>query len=267
MRHQLKWTVDNEIRVGDTTFRAIHDVGGPAAGSLTVLKDRQLIETLETIVGITQPRRILEIGCFLGGSAAMLATACPGATVVGVDLRPTPPTGLEEAVIDAGLDERLSFHWATDQTDRGALERLLRDDFSGEPLDLVIDDASHLARPTLATFDILFPRLRPGGLYVIEDWFSHDAWCSVVAAELTRSDEAARLRSIQGRLREATGRAENDDRPLSAIAADLALASGAHPEALASVSLNSRAIWVERGPADLDTAEFRLSDMCVDRSG
>ena len=41
-------------------------------------------------------------------------------------------------------------------------------DFS--PLDLVIDDASHMYQPTKASFEALFPCLRPGGLYVIEDW-------------------------------------------------------------------------------------------------
>jgi hypothetical protein len=38
------------------------------------------------------------------------------------------------------------------------------------PLDLVIDDASHIYGPTKASFQALFPLLRPGGLYLIEDW-------------------------------------------------------------------------------------------------
>ena len=37
-------------------------------------------------------------------------------------------------------------------------------------IDLVIDDASHVYEPTLASFETLFPHLRPGGLYIIEDW-------------------------------------------------------------------------------------------------
>ena len=43
------------------------------------------------------------------------------------------------------------------------------------PLDLVVDDASHLYGPTKASFEILFPLLRPGGLYLIEDW-AWDHW-------------------------------------------------------------------------------------------
>ena len=37
-------------------------------------------------------------------------------------------------------------------------------------IDLVVDDASHLYEQTKATFAMLFPLVRPGGNYVIEDW-------------------------------------------------------------------------------------------------
>jgi hypothetical protein len=34
----------------------------------------------------------------------------------------------------------------------------------------VLDDASHQYEPTKASFETLFPLLRPGGLYIIKDW-------------------------------------------------------------------------------------------------
>lgn len=37
------------------------------------------------------------------------------------------------------------------------------------PLDIIIDDGSHINRDVLTSFHYLFPRLRAGGLYVIED--------------------------------------------------------------------------------------------------
>ena len=37
-------------------------------------------------------------------------------------------------------------------------------------LDLVVDDASHTYEETKASFEILFPLLQPGGIYLIEDW-------------------------------------------------------------------------------------------------
>jgi hypothetical protein len=40
-------------------------------------------------------------------------------------------------------------------------------------LDFVVDDASHFYQPSRATFECLFPKVRPDGLYIIEDWM----WC------------------------------------------------------------------------------------------
>lgn len=37
------------------------------------------------------------------------------------------------------------------------------------PLDVVVDDASHLVIQQMACFDVLWPRVKPGGYYVIED--------------------------------------------------------------------------------------------------
>lgn len=51
------------------------------------------------------------------------------------------------------------------------LNRLV--DAAGGQFDIVIDDASHLAHHQQLTMGVLFPRLRPGGIYVIEDlhWY------------------------------------------------------------------------------------------------
>jgi hypothetical protein len=56
-----------------------------------------------------------------------------------------------------------------DQADREALQEIIAREFDG-PVDLVIDDASHIYEPTRASFETLFPRLGRGGLYIIEDW-------------------------------------------------------------------------------------------------
>src|SRR5262249_36540874 len=71
-----------------------------------------------------------------------------------------------------GLQSRISTHWATDQGNSGKLCEIIRAEFTG-PLDLVIDDASHMYVLTKQSFETVFPLLRPGGLYIIEDW----AWC------------------------------------------------------------------------------------------
>ena len=57
-----------------------------------------------------------------------------------------------------------------DQANRRRLDEIVEQEFSDEPLDLVVDDCSHKYKATRASFNELFPRLRPGGLYTIEDW-------------------------------------------------------------------------------------------------
>lgn len=37
--------------------------------------------------------------------------------------------------------------------------------------DLIVDDASHDGVLTRRTWELLWPLVRPGGFYVIEDWF------------------------------------------------------------------------------------------------
>jgi len=63
--------------------------------------------------------------------------------------------------------------------DRPRMRTVLGDQSDGEfltslaerigPLDIVIDDASHLSSDVITSFVTLFPHVRPGGLYVIED--------------------------------------------------------------------------------------------------
>ncbi|HEX6346575.1 class I SAM-dependent methyltransferase [Umezawaea sp.] len=75
--------------------------------------------------------------------------------VHGLDHFPKP--GLREP--------RLHTHQG-DQSDVEFLSGLA--DLTG-PLDVVIDDGSHLSQDVITSFRALFPRLRPGGLYVVED--------------------------------------------------------------------------------------------------
>lgn len=50
-------------------------------------------------------------------------------------------------------------------------------DTAGGLFDIVIDDASHLAHHQQIALGVLFPKVRPGGIYVIEDlhWFGDPA--------------------------------------------------------------------------------------------
>lgn len=65
-----------------------------------------------------------------------------------------------------GLDtERIKTHIGS-QDDPEFLNKLI--DEIGAP-DIIVDDGSHISELTIKTFEILFPRLKSGGIYVVED--------------------------------------------------------------------------------------------------
>jgi len=53
-----------------------------------------------------------------------------------------------------------------DQGDEAFLDSLGRE---LGPFDIIIDDGSHMSHHVLASFNALFPHIKPGGIYVVED--------------------------------------------------------------------------------------------------
>lgn len=94
---------------------------------------------------------LLEIGVGNGSSIAMWREYFPKAKVYGIDIN----EGCKAEGIFIGS-----------QVDIGFLDSVL--ERIGVP-DVIIDDGSHFAPFTIATFEHLFPKLSNGGLYFVED--------------------------------------------------------------------------------------------------
>ena len=66
------------------------------------------------------------------------------------------------------------------EADQQRPEDLLRtvEHHFGRPICLVIEDASHVGVLSKLTFDVIFPVVRPGGAYFVEDWGTGywDSW-------------------------------------------------------------------------------------------
>lgn len=102
---------------------------------------------------------LLEIGVAQGASLEMWKKYFPEATIIGIDINPECLRFAGEGVIvEIGSQGDSSF--------------LNRIGTTYKP-SVVIDDGSHLASHNMETFFSLFPHLRPGGLYVIEDLYLH----------------------------------------------------------------------------------------------
>jgi Methyltransferase domain len=115
-------------------------------------------------------RNILELGMWDGGSIAFWFEYFSPDKHVGVDLQQREDSQyFKHYKTSRDLDQRIATYWGIDQGDSARLREIVQAEFKG-PLDLVIDDASHMYDLTKKSFETLFPLLRPGGLYVIEDW-------------------------------------------------------------------------------------------------
>jgi trans-aconitate methyltransferase len=107
-------------------------------------------------------RSVLEIGVggygftdFGGESMRMWRNYFPRAHIYGIDLEPKR--------IDTR--QRMTILRA-DQSDPESLRAALAGCL---PFDLIVDDGSHIGAHVITTFETLFERLAPGGLYAIED--------------------------------------------------------------------------------------------------
>jgi hypothetical protein len=106
-----------------------------------------------------RPITYLEIGVYKGGSLEIARSLFgPESTILGLDIDETC-----RAFAGQGLANEI---FIGSQEDPAVLDRIL----AAHPgIDLVIDDGSHLQRHMIGTFTALFPRLRDGAIYVIED--------------------------------------------------------------------------------------------------
>ena len=107
-----------------------------------------------------QPVKLLELGVQRGGSMYLWRDLFPRGTIVGLDLNVVPISD------DSG---RIHVYQGYQQ-DPVILDELAAK-HAPDGFDIIIDDASHVGRYTAESFWHLFPRhLKPGGVYVIDDW-------------------------------------------------------------------------------------------------
>ena len=100
--------------------------------------------------------KVLEIGIFGGSSLYMWRDYFPNASIHGMDIGPVALDSVERIRTYVG-----------DQQDRAVLQGLV--DEAGSDFDLIVDDGGHTMGQQQASLGFLFPHLRPGGYYVVED--------------------------------------------------------------------------------------------------
>ncbi len=131
--------------------------------------------------------KLLEVGIYKGGSLRLWRDYFPLGIIVGVDLN------LPEKFQPG---ERIQIFKGS-QSDKQFLSEVANKT-APQGFDIIIDDASHLGELTRITFWHLFDNhLKPGGLYVIEDWGTGywDDWPDGKALNPTKP-LVSRIRSV-----------------------------------------------------------------------
>ena len=105
--------------------------------------------------------RLLEIGVFEGESLKMWREFFLKGKIVGVEIDPKRCSNIEGCeVINADATKYFQG--------------------SAGPRDIIIDDGSHKFEDILASFNLLWPSLNPGGVYVIEDIYGSNDTSQVI---------------------------------------------------------------------------------------
>ena len=247
MAASLTWLSEERCAVGDVVFQTLPT--GWLAGSeasmdgadFFLMKDPASTTRFAALVAQMRPRNIFELGMYAGGSTVLLCELAAPRRLVGIDNRAVNPS-LQDYLSRRGLDAEVQVHGDVDQADRARLAELADAAFGGEPLDLVVDDCSHLYGPTRGSFNELFPRLRPGGVYLIEDW----PWAHTEVG-------------VEG------DGFWPDEVPLTRLIFEIVLAVPSVPGLIADVGIDGGCVRISRGAAPVDPRGFDIAECCKPR--
>lgn len=211
---------------------------------------------------------IVELGIAEGGSTALMALAAAPQRLVAIDLEPVPLAALTEFIDRHDLGESVHPFYGVDQADREGLAAVVDGALEGCPIDLVVDDCSHQFAETRSSFETLFPRLRPGGRYLIEDWNSDHVMREAVGEAIRRELDAGN-EQLRAEITASMAGSEPPERraPLSQLAVELMLIRAISGDAVDEVVVDEHWVQVRRGPGDLDPTTFRLDDCYTDHYG
>lgn len=239
---ELEWRSDREFTVGGVNFECapLGDYTGKTTSErFLLLKDRGSIEQYATVFKQEQPKTILEFGIFQGGSPALFSLWFDAQKFVGIDIA-EPIPAFDEFCRTHPIGSRIRTHYRTSQNDRARVEEIVRQEFGSTPIDLVIDDASHYYEYTREAFEIAFPLLRPGGMYVIEDWgWAH--WPNVHSHYLGRA-------------------------PLSILIMELVMLCASRHDLISNIQIFPAFAFIHKSPAAPSMKNFKLEGSYLKRN-
>jgi len=243
----INWQDPRNFSIGNTNFRLFHWFEGDLQSTsdcFAVCKSRKMILDYERLFDQVKPKRIFELGIHQGGSSAFFQKLAEPAKVVAIDLDEQRLEILDQYIEDHHLSESLKAIYSVDQSDKETLCSIVEREFDGEALDIVLDDASHFLEETRKSFNALFPKLREGGVFVIEDW----SWAHR-HVDLPETDHVL----------------YPDKTPLTKLIFEIVLAMPSTKRIIDEIVITGSTVYVRRGQGEIDEDSFDVAASCLDR--
>jgi SAM-dependent methyltransferase len=243
VQERLIWRDEHHLQIGATNFfvtldRDTAETTESTPESFLLIKSRPLVDSMFEHL----PARIdhmIEFGIFKGGSIALYEELFSPKRLVGVDITPNRVAALDEYLERRSATDRVRLYYGIDQGDAEALEMIARENFSTEPVDLVVDDGSHRYGPTKTALNRFLPLVRPHGTYLIEDW----GW----AHWLPQGPDA--------------GQYDDEQNPLTKLVFEVAMLAASHEGLIRHVIIDSSRAFIVRGRKSMATyGDFDVAD-------
>jgi predicted O-methyltransferase YrrM len=243
------WKDDVSFTLADTDFFITHS---PEKLKQLETTDRQFIlgktrDLVDKTVALRDSDKIeyiVDLGIYKGGSVALNALLFKPLKLVGIEYMKEPVQPLENFIINRNLQQQVINYYGINQADSKRLKQIIDREFAGTPIDLVVDDASHQYVETRASFETLFPMLRPGGIYIVEDW----GWAHWAGDEWQQGKHFS-LRSPS----------------LTNLSIELSMLCASRPDLLESVHIEHSMIVIRRGNGVFEGGDFKLERLYLNR--
>lgn len=268
----VHWQCQRSFRLGNHDFDLTASFSDFLTADQVLDADRLFLYKTPALVGRymdlareQKPDTLVELGIFRGGSVAFLHLLLQPARMLALELEKERAEILDRFIRFEGVDETLRVEYGVDQADASRVDALATQHLgAGRCIDLVIDDASHLLAPTRASFETLFPRLRAGGSYIIEDFaVTQIATAAFLGDALAGSDVAQKCLSHFMSIG-----LEPDKKPLTLLAVEAMLAAIVAPGLIEKVIVDREWLRIIRGPDDIDAPRtFELRALAQDHFG
>ena len=244
----MQWLDDHTLVLGDVTFNLEHGPGpSPSASSrdrFMLRKTSPMIRDLAALFQHEHITNLLEIGIYKGGSCVLYHQLFHPAKLVAIEVNTRPEPALTDYIQRHDLSNRVKLYYGVDQADHSKLTRIVNAEFPNQPLDVVIDDASHLFQETRTSFMALFPLLRPNGYYIIEDWgWAHWPGSYWQASRGFWASQPA----------------------LTNLIVEIVMLSTSRPDLVSSITMNDKMAVIRRGISTIEPGQFNLEKLYLSR--